>query len=193
MSSPCVDLRLLGGFELRLPTGQAEVPESAQRLIAFLALRRRPQTRLCVAGNLWPEKSDARATANLRSTLWRARLEDGTSAIVTKGSLVGIDPAVRLDVADLERVKADTASTTFCANGQPAYERLFDELLPGWYEDWVLLERERLVQLQLRIAEALAVALVHAGDLISATDIAYRTQALDPTGETRNRIARLLG
>src|SRR4029450_13229953 len=30
------------------------------------------------------------------------------------------------------------------------------ELLPGWYEDWVLFERERLRQLQMHALEAIA-------------------------------------
>jgi len=181
-------ISLLGGFEMTLGGESVDLPESAQRLIAFMALRRRPQTRLCVAGNLWPDKTDVRACANLRSTLWRARLEDGTSVLQAKGSMIGMARGVQLDVWDIESVKPDTLAEKFLIGGSPSYLRLFDELLPGWYDDWVILERERLAQLQVRIAEALAKDLLERGDAISATDIAYRTTALDPVGFAKDRI-----
>jgi DNA-binding SARP family transcriptional activator len=181
-------LQLLGGFDLSVDGKPIELPSSAQRLIAFVALRRRPQTRLCVAGNLWPEKNDARATANLRSTLWRAHLDDGRSVLQCKGSMVRIVDSAWLDVWHIESVKPDSVVPDFKTNGRPHYERLFDGLLPGWYDDWVILERERLAQLQLRIAEALAHAVIEDGDYISATDIAYRTISLDPLGDVKDRI-----
>ena len=181
-------LQLLGGFDLTVDGEPIELPLTAQRLIAFLALRRRPQTRLCIAGNLWPEKNDTRATANLRSTLWRAHFADGRSVLQCKGSMVGIVNSAWLDVWHIESVKPDSVVHDFKTNGRPHYERLFDDLLPGWYDDWVIVERERLAQLQLRIAEALAHAIIEDGDYISATDIAYRTIALDPLGDVRDRI-----
>jgi DNA-binding SARP family transcriptional activator len=183
-----VRISLLGGFDLVVRGEIVDLPESAQRLVAFLALRRRPQTRLCIAGNLWPDKTDARACANLRSTLWRARLEDGTSILHAKGSLVSVTRGAQLDVRQIEAVKPCTLAGFFLSGTRPDYECLFDELLPGWYDDWVILERERLSQLQLRIAEALARELVDSGDSISATDIAHRTMALDPTGVARDRV-----
>ena len=181
-------LQLLGGFDLTVDGEPVELPSTAQRLIAFLALRRRPQTRLCIAGNLWPEKNDTRATANLRSTLWRAHFDNGECVLQCKGSMVGIVNSTWLDVWHIESVKPDSVVHDFKTNGRPHYERLFDDLLPGWYEDWVILERERLAQLQLRIAEALAHAVIEDGDYISATDIAYRTIALDPLGHVKDRI-----
>jgi DNA-binding SARP family transcriptional activator len=183
-----IQLGLIGGFRLSVREAPITLPEGAQRLIAFLALRRRPQTRLCVAGNLWPEKSDARATANLRSTMWRARLPDGSTILEVSGSLIGISPHIELDVREIEALKAP-AIVAMCARDQCfAYERLFEELLPGWYDDWVILERERLAQLQLRIAECVAVTLAAHGDVISAVDIAHRTQLLDPSGYSREHL-----
>jgi DNA-binding SARP family transcriptional activator len=182
-----LELRLLGGFDLTAGGEPIVLPESAQRLVAFLALRNRPQTRLKVAGSLWPDKSDRRAMANLRSTLWRARLPDGGTVVETRGSLVGIASTVRTDVGALAGVRpcADRAEVVV---GSTSYEPFFEELLPGWYEDWTLIERERLAQVQLRIAEALAARFATAGDLIAATDIAYLTVALDPLGAMRDRI-----
>jgi len=61
---------LLGGFQLSLGQGLlAPVSGASQRLLAFLALRQRPLSRTLVAETLWPDTSDARAHASLRSAL----------------------------------------------------------------------------------------------------------------------------
>ena len=57
------------------------------------------------------------------------------------------------------------------------------ELLPGWYDDWVIFERERLAQLQLHFLEALAYALVDRRCLAQALDVALRLVSADPLQE----------
>lgn len=55
------------------------------------------------------------------------------------------------------------------------------ELLPGWYDDWVLLERERLRQLRLHALEMLADKLACAGrygEAVQAACAAVRTEPL---------------
>lgn len=183
-----IQLRLVGGFALSVDDRPVNLPEGAQRLIAFLALRRRPQTRLCIAGNLWPDKADSRATANLRSTMYRARLPDGSTLVETRGSLVGISSDLELDVWQVESLKPPAIADACARDGCFSYARLFEELLPGWYDDWAILERERLAQIQLRIAEYVAITLAKGGDLISAVDIAHRTQLLDPSGYCREQL-----
>src|SRR4051812_19657804 len=68
-------LLLIGGFGLRARGRDQCVPLAVQRLLAFLALHGRPLERGFVAGNLWSDASERRAHANLRATLWRARLQ----------------------------------------------------------------------------------------------------------------------
>ena len=48
-------------------------------------------------------------------------------------------------------------------DGSSAHPALYGELLPSWYDDWVLLERERLRQLRMHAWEALSEKLVRAG------------------------------
>ena len=48
-----------------------DVTPSAQRLLAFIALSPRGVDRAFLAFQLWPEHSEQRAKANLRSALWR--------------------------------------------------------------------------------------------------------------------------
>jgi DNA-binding SARP family transcriptional activator len=61
------------------------------------------------------------------------------------------------------------------------------ELLPGWYEDWVLLERERLRQLRMHALEALAEKYVAAGRYGEAVQAAYAAVRAEPLRESAHR------
>src|SRR4029079_11010975 len=71
---PAVELRLLGGFELRCDGTPMTLPMSARRLLTFLALRPRPTRRLHVAGMLWLDSPQQPALANLRVAVGRRHL-----------------------------------------------------------------------------------------------------------------------
>jgi len=62
---------LIGGFELLTGSDRVSLPLGAQRLLAFAALHNRPLLRLHVASVLWTDYPEERASANLRSVLWR--------------------------------------------------------------------------------------------------------------------------
>src|SRR5918911_5275865 len=62
---------LVGGFQLLEGEAQVALAEGSQRLLALLALRGRPMKRVLVAGTLWPDVTEARAYASLRSALSR--------------------------------------------------------------------------------------------------------------------------
>ena len=64
-----LQLGLLRGFELRQDGDVVQLPLSAQRVVAFLALHERPLQRLYVAGSLWLDTTEARANASLRTAL----------------------------------------------------------------------------------------------------------------------------
>src|SRR5882757_6646751 len=64
-------LRLLGCFDLRVGSEIVTLPLNVRRLIALLGVRELPQTRASVAYTLWIDMPQPRATANLRSTLWK--------------------------------------------------------------------------------------------------------------------------
>jgi DNA-binding SARP family transcriptional activator len=183
-----VSLRLLGHFRLRYLDDEVTIPESAQRLLVLLALRARPQTRLFLAGNLWPEKTDERAAANLRSSLWRARIPDGPPLVVVKGSLLSLAPHVSVDVREME----DAGWALLDQLALPALgdrrDLFFEELLPGWYDDWVILERERIGQLQLHFLEGLVDGLLALERYAEALDTALRLKAADPLRERSLRV-----
>jgi DNA-binding SARP family transcriptional activator len=171
-----VRLSLLGGFELVVDGEPVRIPESSERLVVFLALRDRPQPRLLVAGYLWPEKTDQRALANLRTSLWRCRIPDGYCPVVAIGSRLCLARQVRVDVTEME-------ATAWALLKEPAIEVIdrvdrtmfYRELLPGWYDDWVVLERERLSQLQMHWLEQAASLLASVGRMSEADDLMART------------------
>src|SRR5436305_11828982 len=93
-------LTLLRGFDLWLGEERVPVPETAQRVVAFLALQERPVTRLQVGGTLWPETSDDRAAASLRTALWRVRML-GAPLIRVDGPRLALLTHVTVDVRDM--------------------------------------------------------------------------------------------
>src|ERR671925_193146 len=70
-----LEIRLLGGFELRLRGVPAPLQSRpAQSLLAYLALSAgTAHRREKLAGLLWPDAGDDNARSNLRHALWRIR------------------------------------------------------------------------------------------------------------------------
>ena len=148
-------LALMSGFELWHREEPVALPMSAQRLLAFLALHSRPVMRLYAAGSLWLEASEERANASLRSTLWRLR-RPGCPLVSVSPTHVGIAPEVRVDF----RAVTATAHRLLEGDATPRRRDLHEmrtagELLPDWYDDWIVLERERFRQLRLYALEEL--------------------------------------
>jgi DNA-binding SARP family transcriptional activator len=61
------------------------------------------------------------------------------------------------------------------------------DLLPGWYDDWVLFERERLHQLRLHALEATAAELAVRGRHWEALQAAYAAVSAEPLRESAHR------
>jgi DNA-binding SARP family transcriptional activator len=61
------------------------------------------------------------------------------------------------------------------------------DLLPGWYDDWVLLERERLRQLRMHALEALAEKYAAAARYGDAVQAAYAAVRAEPLRESAHR------
>lgn len=179
-----VHVRLLGGFRVDTPDGTLDVPLSAQRLVAYLGLQERPVNRRRAAGVLWPEVDDDRAGANLRSTVWRAR-RAGRLIEATRGSL-RLEPAVDVDVRRLAGY-AEVLAEHAGAGALPQGVRFDCDLLPGWYDDWVVEERERLRQIVLGALGRLVPALIASGRAAEAVEIGQQAVRLEPLSETSHR------
>jgi DNA-binding SARP family transcriptional activator len=64
---------------------------------------------------------------------------------------------------------------------------LSGEVLPGWYEDWLLVERERFRQIRLQALESLCDAYAVQGDHGRAIDAGLAAIELDPLRESAHR------
>ena len=178
-------LTLLGGFELLCDGEHVPLPPSAQRLLAFVALRERPLQRSYVAGSLWLDSPEERAAANLRSALWRLH-GCGIQLVHSEGPRLSLDPGVVVDLREAERSAHRALDRT---NGDVEVDpsELSGDLLPDWYDDWVVYERERFHQLRLRALDALCARLADAGQLDGALEIGLAAVADDPLRESSHR------
>jgi DNA-binding SARP family transcriptional activator len=186
-AGPEVRLRLLDGFRLCVDRRMTQVPLVTQRLVALLSLRRQGMARAEVSGTLWPTASEEQASGCLRTALWRLRRAEQTLVTATPSRL-GLSAAVRTDfdetVAFARRLLEPSDGLDGCRlHPQP----LLGELLPGWYDDWVVFERERLRQLTLHALEALADRLLAIGRFGPAADAAFAAIRADPLRETAHR------
>jgi DNA-binding SARP family transcriptional activator len=181
-------LSLLNAFELRCADEVVVLPMSAQRLLAFLALQGHPLQRVYVAGTLWTDGSQERAAANLRSSLWRLnrsghRLVEATHTHLQLASDVDVDVRRAFVLAhNLLNGSGDWP------NGSDAESMLDRELLPDWYDEWLLLERERFRQLALHALEAVAMRQLEAGQLRHALETALVVVRGDALRESAHRL-----
>ena len=181
-------LSLLNGFELRCDGTLVKLPLSAQRLLAFVALHEHPLQRVYVAGTLWIDASDDRAGASLRSSLWRLN-RSGHDVVEATGTSLRLAPEVDVDLLRAFGVahrllngSADAADLEFGATA------LRGELLPDWYDEWLLFERERFRQVSLHALEALAERFVRDGELARALEAALSAVQSEPLRESAHRV-----
>ncbi|MFC5927664.1 AfsR/SARP family transcriptional regulator [Micromonospora vulcania] len=181
-----VSLHLLGGFRLLHGPAPVVVPRGLQRVIALIGLRP-DATRSQLAGLLWPDAPEERALSSLRTALWRLR-QDPCCPMTVAGDTVRLGPGVGLDVDDLVGTAArvrDGDDPRIAAGALAAGRH---DLLPGWYDDWVLLDRERLRQLRLHMLERVAGQHLVAGRHGEALEAALEAMAAEPLRETPHRL-----
>jgi len=180
-------LRLLGGFELRDDSAAITLPPSTQRVIAYLGLHDHPVSRVSVAGNLWLDSPDRQALANLRSSIWRLR-QAATDLVRANGEQLGLDDGVRVDVREVtEHARAVIDGAVPSLGGALTDIESAAVLLPDWYEDWALLERERFRQLRLHAMESLCVQLTYARRYARAAEVGLLVVGDEPLRESAHR------
>jgi DNA-binding SARP family transcriptional activator len=182
-----VELQLLDGFELRCDGTSVRLPMSAQRLVAFLALRSRPALRAQVAGTLWADSPEERAFASLRSALWRVHQTAGQLVDSSHGEL-RLHPGMRVDFARGSALAHALIVGSPVDDDVPDWRVLLGDLLPDWHDDWLLVEREHYRDLGLQALEALAEQLLRAGRPGQALQVARAAVAREPLRESSHRL-----
>jgi DNA-binding SARP family transcriptional activator len=189
-------LRLFGGFDARLTTGQdvGPVSKKARVLLAYLALSpgcRQPREK--IAGLLWGGTRDYQARASLRQTIAVLRRSlDGAAASVlaTTGSTIGLAVTdVSADVVEFETLVADGRPAAL----EQAAALYRGDLLEGiatsepGVEEWLLAERERLRELAVDALRRLLAHQSWTGAVELAMRTAGRLVAIAPLDEGPHR------
>ena len=177
-------LRLFDGFRLECESTNITVSSNGQRLIAFLALRGET-TRADCAGTLWSDVTEARANGSLRTTIWRLN-RSGIRLVESRAQILALAPEIRVDVRTFITATSHI-DQLLQSEGDHGQILSGGELLPGWYEDWVLFERERLRQLRLHALEALAKHLAARRQYARALEAALQCVHLEPLRESAHR------
>lgn len=160
---------------------------SAQRLIAFLALQRGVLKRVYVAGTLWIDYNQDAANANLRTTLWRLK-QLSCPLVKTTATHLSLADEVVVDVHEKSAI-----AQRVNASGSDIRDRDANgimragELLPDWYDDWVVIERERFRQTRLHALESLCYALARRGRYDKAIELGLTAVADEPLRESAHR------
>lgn len=187
----CHYVRLIDGFEVRVGARVVALPRSCQRLVAFLALWERPVLREFVSGNLWPDSDIEHANASLRSTLWRLSTGRHDQIVIAGAGNLALDPSVGVDYR--EALGWSHAVLGKAADALPAQWTLTEisalsgEVLPDWYDEWVLLARERFRQLRLHALESLCEQLAAVGRFGEALLAGLGAVAIEPLRESAHR------
>ena len=177
---------LLGGFEFLLQGKRIGLPQGAQRLLAYLALRDSSH-RCRAAESLWPDSPPARAAANLRSALWQARKIGAWTVIECTGSRLRLSRDTRIDLTEVRKYTDGAGEDLAADRPVDAVAGLGRELLPEWTEDWLIVERERWDQERLHTLERLATQLLEAKQFLPAMQTALTAIAIEPIRETPHR------
>lgn len=177
-------LFLLSGFRLERGDVAVDPPLSSKRLVAYLAVNG-GGSRAVVAGRLWSDVSEDRAHASLRTAIWRVR-RTIADVLEIKSEHLSLARSVIVDVRALEdRAQALRRCSTHLSEDNLDLAGLIGgELLPGWCDDWVLFERERVRQLQFHALESLSRRLVEQGRHGEALETALHAVRLEPLRES---------
>ncbi|MGY1679342.1 AfsR/SARP family transcriptional regulator [Geodermatophilus sp. SYSU D01176] len=182
-------LHLLAGPYVTVEGRRRELPDGSKRMLVFVALHRGDVSRRALAGTLWPECDAVRAAGNLRSALWRLR---GAGV-----DLVDADPCtLRLRAGTVVDLQVLSDWATRLTEGRAGEDDLRTggwrtsppDLLPGWDEDWVVFERERLRQRQVHGLEALCRLLVRARRYAEAVEAGLAAVEVDPLRESARHV-----
>lgn len=140
-----LEIRILGKFEVRLNNEIVKISSQAsQSLLAYLVLNAGTcQRREKLAGLLWPDSDHTKARRHLRQALWRLRKSIGDEYFLADRVTLGFNPDSTY-MLDVEVLEDDTVWSRASVDLVRNISDYAGELLPGFYDEWTTLERERL-------------------------------------------------
>ena len=201
---PGLRFRLFGKFTAHHDADLLKGIEASkdQELLSYLLIHRdRPHSREALASLLWGDTSTEKSKKYLRQALWHLHAAlnsngNGTDVLMVDHDWLGLNPRTNLwtDVSDFERAftaaegvagrQLDLEKATSLKEAVTLYS---DDLLPGYYQDWVLFERERLQNMYLLMLDKLIVYLQFHGDYEVAQGYGATILRYDPARERTHR------
>lgn len=185
---PRVLLRLTSEFRLQIGGDEISVPHGVQRLLAFLALARSPVARSRIAGQLWLDVPEWRALGNLRSALWRLRRVQ-RPIVRSLDDRIALDGDVKVDLEELTSLtgRLSTLPDSDALSRVPQLVAARD-LLPGWEDEWIIIERERFRELRIHALERASGSLLERGHHAAAMDAALAAVEAEPYRDSAQRL-----
>lgn len=190
LSSPStLIVRTLGGLAIQLDGTELHfATRSTLALFVYLACEQRAVARDGLAELIWPDRSQEQALTNLRTAVHRLRLQLDPYLQVTRQHIgVNLPAGAALDVADF-------AAALAAGDLERAAGLYHGDFLAGFYldgspafEQWALLERERLRALALNAHQQLIAQATAAWRIDDAIAAAQRLLQLDPLHEPAHR------
>jgi WD40 repeat protein/DNA-binding SARP family transcriptional activator len=187
-------INLLGSFQVQ--RNRALVTRfrgnKVRALLAYLAVEADQHfTRSALAGLLWPDQPERLALRNLTQALIRLGEALGDlPLLVTRHAIQWHEEAAEVDVRLFARL-AQSHETADLVEAAALYrgELLAGFSLPGCeaFEEWLLIQRERLLQQAITALHTLAEQHLVAGRLAHAAASARRQLELDPWREPAHR------
>jgi len=179
-------MSVLDTFELVVDGRRVELSPGSQRLLVFLAVRDRAIARISLAGTMWPDVSDGHAGDSLRSAI--ARLEpEARASLSSSATGLRLADSVEVDLRDAQSLAHRLIRPGHARDEDvtsAAITTLSRELLPNWYDDWILAEAEDWRFLRMNALEALAQRLLDAGSFGEAARAARAAMRIDPLRES---------
>ena len=193
-------IEMLGGLLLRDNTGGQAVQTKFYSRKAALLLARLALPPMRVYGReelielLWPESALTGGRANLRNVLAHLRRQlasdapDGAQALGADNTHIWLNPeAVETDVAAFEGLLKRARRASGEGESEEALRAALalyrGELMPGYYADWLYLERERLGALHNEAMRTLRDLAERRKDTDEARDLTFRLARTDGEDE----------
>jgi DNA-binding SARP family transcriptional activator len=179
---------LLGAFALSYEGRETGISVPAQRLLAFLAVHDHAVLRDHVAETLWLDSTQERAAGSLRSALFKLRQAVSCELVEVSQGRLRLASAVAVDMREAT-AWAHSVLDPAATEAQLSIDRLplASDMLPDWYDEWVVLERERFRQLRVHALETLCARLTSIGRFADAIEVGMSAIMSDPLRESAHR------
>ncbi len=201
-TEPTLHIFLLGEFALRLNEHSLSLEtRTHQALLAYLVIQsQHVHSRQQLAFQFWPDSNESQARTNLRKAVYNLRniLPNADCLIAVERQTVQWRPDApclvdvwrfQTAVAQSQKSNSPSEQQTYLEHAITAYH---GDFLPGFYDDWILANREKLRQQYLDALEKLLLLHENQRHYSAAITLARKLLHEEPLHEvTYRRLMRL--